>query len=113
MNEVGLSADAATELGRLLDAGPSVWQHAPETFMPAAPARHGPVGGGGHRTAAAQPLQPDWPMPARGGAPLRPAAPQYPMWGDSGVRQPVGYPGLDQRGGLYAIPQEVISGRTL
>lgn len=26
MNEVGLNADAATELGRLLDAGPQSWQ---------------------------------------------------------------------------------------
>lgn len=26
MNEVGLSADCATELGRLLDAGPASWQ---------------------------------------------------------------------------------------
>lgn len=112
MNEVGLSADAATELGRLLDAGPSVWQHAPESFLPAAPARHGPVGGSQRIPAVAAQPPPDWPLPGRG-APLRPVAPQYPMWGDSGVRPAVGYPGMDQRGGLYAMPQEVISGRTM
>ncbi len=121
MNEVGLSADAATELGRLLDAGPSVWQHAPETFMPAAPPRRGPAGPVGpagpasHRipaAAAAQP-PPDWPLPGRAAAPPRPAAAQYPLWSE-GVRPGGGCAGLDQRGGLaFAIPQEVVSGRTM
>ena len=112
MNEVGLSADAATELGRLLDSGPSVWQHAPESFLPAASARHGPIGGASsnHRIPSQAQPPPDWPLPGPGRGAVRVPPPQYPMWGD-GVARPNGYPGLDQRSGLY--PMEVMAGRTM
>ena len=105
MNEVGLSADSATELGRLLDSNSSLWQHTPESFLASSrsPAAGSPLANGQRGPANIAAAAPSWPAAA--------AAPQHSLWKGGGGLRLGGFPPGDPF--FQAQPQQVLSGRAL